>query len=31
MKMGTATLTPEELRRAVASDPHPLAEVQWAR
>ncbi len=31
MKMGTATLTPDELRRAVASDPHPLAEVQWAR
>ena len=31
MKMGTATLTPDELRRAVSSDPHPLAEVQWAR
>ena len=31
MKMGTATLTADELRRAVAGDPRPLAEVQWAR
>jgi rfaE bifunctional protein kinase chain/domain len=31
MKMGTATLTPGELRHAVASDPRPLAEVRWVR
>ncbi len=31
MKMGTATLTPEELARAVESDPRPLKELQWAR
>jgi rfaE bifunctional protein kinase chain/domain len=31
MKMGTATLTPEELARAVRSDPRPLKELQWAR
>ena len=31
MKMGTATLTPEELRHAVASDPKPIEEVRWER
>jgi rfaE bifunctional protein kinase chain/domain len=31
MKMGTATLTPEELKRAVRSDPKPLEEIRWAR
>jgi rfaE bifunctional protein kinase chain/domain len=31
MKMGTATLTPEELRRAVRSDPQPGKELPWAR
>jgi rfaE bifunctional protein kinase chain/domain len=31
MKMGTATLTPEELRHAVASDPRPLEELVWVR
>jgi rfaE bifunctional protein kinase chain/domain len=31
MKMGTATLTADELRHAVAGDPRPLAEVRWAR
>ncbi len=31
MKMGTATLTPEELKAAVARDPAPLAELRWAR
>jgi rfaE bifunctional protein kinase chain/domain len=31
MKMGTATLSPEELKRAVRSDPRPLEELQWAR
>jgi rfaE bifunctional protein kinase chain/domain len=31
MKMGTATLTPEELKRAIRSDPRPLEEMQWAR
>lgn len=31
MKMGTATLSPEELKRAVAGDPKPLAELRWAR
>jgi D-glycero-beta-D-manno-heptose-7-phosphate kinase len=31
MKMGTATLTPEELRHAVASDPRPIEEVRWER
>lgn len=30
MKMGTATLSPEELRRAVAGDPAPLEGLQWA-
>lgn len=31
MKMGTATLSPEELKRAVAGDPTPLEELRWAR
>ena len=31
MKMGTATLTPDELRHAVESDPRPLEELRWAR
>lgn len=31
MKMGTATLTCEELRHAVESDPGPLEELRWAR
>ncbi|HZF13255.1 MAG TPA: PfkB family carbohydrate kinase [Thermoanaerobaculia bacterium] len=31
MKMGTATLSPAELARAVESDPRPLEELQWAR
>ena len=31
MKMGTATLTPDELRRAIEGDRRPLEEVQWAR
>lgn len=31
MKMGTATLSADELRHAVAGDPRPLAELQWAR
>jgi len=31
MKMGTATLTPDELRHAVESDPAPLQGVRWAR
>ncbi|HEV7517417.1 MAG TPA: PfkB family carbohydrate kinase, partial [Thermoanaerobaculia bacterium] len=31
MKMGTATLSPEELRQAVQSDPHLIKELQWAR
>jgi rfaE bifunctional protein kinase chain/domain len=31
MKMGTATLTPDELRHAVASDPRSLEEVRWGR
>jgi rfaE bifunctional protein kinase chain/domain len=29
-KMGTATLSPDELREAVRSDPRLLAEVRWA-
>jgi hypothetical protein len=29
MKMGTATLTREELAAAVASDPRPLEELRW--
>jgi rfaE bifunctional protein kinase chain/domain len=31
MKMGTATLSPEELRHAVRTDPRPLEEIRWAR
>jgi rfaE bifunctional protein kinase chain/domain len=31
MKMGTATLTPDELRRAVRHDPRPLEELRWGR
>jgi rfaE bifunctional protein kinase chain/domain len=31
MKMGTATLSPDELRQAVRSDPRPLAELAWGR
>ncbi len=31
MKMGTATLTPDELRHAVTSDPRPLEELKWVR
>jgi rfaE bifunctional protein kinase chain/domain len=31
MKMGTATLTPDELRHAVESDFRPLEEIRWAR
>jgi rfaE bifunctional protein kinase chain/domain len=31
MKMGTATLSPEELKRAIRSDSRPVEEVQWAR
>lgn len=31
MKMGTATLTPDELRRAIESDPRLLEEIPWAR
>lgn len=31
MKMGTATLTREELRHAVESDPGILEELRWAR
>ncbi len=31
MKMGTATLTREELRHAVESDPRPREEITWAK
>ncbi|HJX27096.1 MAG TPA: PfkB family carbohydrate kinase [Thermoanaerobaculia bacterium] len=31
MKMGTATLTPDELRRAVESGARPTEEMRWAR
>jgi bifunctional ADP-heptose synthase (sugar kinase/adenylyltransferase) len=31
MKMGTATLSPAELKRAVAGDSKPIAELRWAR
>jgi D-glycero-beta-D-manno-heptose-7-phosphate kinase len=31
MKMGTATLSPEELVRAIRSDPELCREVRWAR
>jgi rfaE bifunctional protein kinase chain/domain len=30
MKMGTATLTPDELKQAVASDPVPRERLRWA-
>jgi rfaE bifunctional protein kinase chain/domain len=29
MKMGTATCSPEELKRAVETDPRPLKEMRW--
>jgi rfaE bifunctional protein kinase chain/domain len=29
MKMGTATCSSEELRRAIATDPRPLEELRW--
>jgi rfaE bifunctional protein kinase chain/domain len=29
MKAGTATCSPQELKRAVAGDPRPLAELRW--
>jgi bifunctional ADP-heptose synthase (sugar kinase/adenylyltransferase) len=29
MKMGTATLSPEELAAAVRSDARPLTEMRW--
>jgi len=29
MKMGTATCSPEELRRAIEADPRPLEELRW--
>lgn len=29
MKLGTATCSPEELRRAIAADPRPLEELRW--
>ncbi len=29
MKMGTATCSPEELKRAIQSDPRPLKELRW--
>jgi rfaE bifunctional protein kinase chain/domain len=31
MKMGTATLTPDELRRAVESNVRPTEEMRWVR
>jgi rfaE bifunctional protein kinase chain/domain len=31
MKMGTATLTPGELARAIRADPRPLEKLRWAR
>ncbi len=30
MKAGTATLTGDELRRAIRTDPRPLEELRWA-
>ena len=30
MKMGTATITADELRAAIASDPTPLEQTRWA-
>ena len=29
MKMGTATCSPEELKRAIESNPLPLKELRW--
>lgn len=29
MKMGTATCSPEELKRAIGTDPRPLEELRW--
>ncbi|HEY0513631.1 MAG TPA: PfkB family carbohydrate kinase [Thermoanaerobaculia bacterium] len=29
MKMGTATCSPEELKRAIEADPRPLEELRW--
>jgi D-glycero-beta-D-manno-heptose-7-phosphate kinase len=29
MKMGTATCSPEELKRAIQGDPRPLKELRW--
>ena len=29
MKMGTATCSPEELKRAIETDPRPLKELRW--
>jgi rfaE bifunctional protein kinase chain/domain len=29
MKMGTATCSPEELKRAIQTDPRPLEEMRW--
>jgi D-glycero-beta-D-manno-heptose-7-phosphate kinase len=31
MKMGTATLSPDELRRAIESNARPVEEMRWAR
>jgi rfaE bifunctional protein kinase chain/domain len=31
MKMGTATLTPDELRQAIRSNPRPVEEISWRR
>jgi len=31
LKMGTATITADELRAAIASDPAPLEHARWAR
>jgi hypothetical protein len=30
MKMGTATVSPAELKAAIETDPAPLAELVWA-
>lgn len=31
MKMGTATVSPDELRNAIVSDPLPRQEIRWAK
>jgi rfaE bifunctional protein kinase chain/domain len=31
MKIGTATVGPDELRAAIVADPRPLEEIRWAR